>query len=96
MCYIDIHLYIENEQVIEAVGESLNAAIVSNDQQQLLATLSATSKTGLEYLDRFENTPLLVAAYLGRPECVRILLQHGANFKRINVYGEYFIFSLSL
>lgn len=93
----------DDEQLAKTAGEALISAINANDQQQLLDTLYASSKSGLEYLDRFENTPLLVAAYLGRADLVRILLQHGANYKRINLYGNYesasqqtsFLFALS-
>lgn len=67
-------------------GELLFNCVIANEPNRLIETL-ATARNGLEYKDRFANTPLLVAAYLGHANCVRILLQYGANYKRINCYG---------
>lgn len=78
----------ENDQIQKTVGETLINAIIENDQQRLRDTLYASASSGIEYLDSYENTPLLIASYLGRSDLVRILLQHGANYKRINLYGK--------
>lgn len=72
---------------VQLAGELLFNCVVANDPTRLIDTL-ATARNGLEYKDRFANTPLLLAAYLGQSDCVRILLQFGANYKRINLYGR--------
>lgn len=52
-------------------------------KQQLLKSIS-----GVESKDAIENTPLLQAAYLGKSDCVEILLEIGkANYEVINVFG---------
>lgn len=42
----------------------------------------------LEMLDEYSNTPLLFACYMGRYLFVKLLCESGANFNRINIYGN--------
>lgn len=44
----------------------------------------------IEQLDDCSNTPVLYACYLGRQRFVKLLVEAGANFNRINIYGERF------
>lgn len=43
----------------------------------------------LESVDKYLNTPLLNACYLGRSQIVQYLLQLGADFERLNIFGKY-------
>lgn len=55
----------------------------SSLKQQLVKSIA-----GIECKDVINNTPLLLAAYLGKSNCVEILLDIGqANYQVINVFG---------
>ncbi|ALC41360.1 plu, partial [Drosophila busckii] len=53
-----------------------------------ICMLARKHQYNLEELDKFGNTPLLKACYLGRLECVCILLEFGADIYTINYFGQ--------
>ncbi|XP_030388508.1 DNA replication inhibitor plutonium [Scaptodrosophila lebanonensis] len=55
---------------------------------RIICTLVGNSRYNIEALDRFGNTPLLYACYLGRFECARTLLEFRANIYAINYFGQ--------
>lgn len=68
---------------LELLQNFIRRGDASSLRQQLLK-----SCLGVECKDVIDNTPLLQAAFLGKSECVKLLLEIGqANFKVINVLG---------
>ncbi|XP_037917112.1 DNA replication inhibitor plutonium isoform X2 [Hermetia illucens] len=52
------------------------------------ALQSAIPMQDLEMVDDYGNTPLLMACFLGRDQCVEILVQSGASLKAMNYFGQ--------
>lgn len=75
----------------EIAGKKLFAQIEQTNFSGFVETLSK-SNMGLEYLDENSNSPVLYACYFGRYPFVKYLVEFGANYKRINVFGNYFEF----
>ncbi len=42
----------------------------------------------VDALDRFSNTPLMIASYNGDLECVKVLLKHGADTQHTDDRGN--------
>lgn len=78
----------QNINDVEYYGHLVFNSISQNDFASLQSVL-IIHPDALEFLDKFSNTPLLFACYCGRSQFVRYLLAHGANYKRINVFGKY-------
>lgn len=67
----------------ESLHKLIRRGDLSTLKQQLLE-----SKLDVEYKDDVGNTALLLAANLGKPDFVEILLEIGeANWQVINVFG---------
>lgn len=62
--------------------------IERNDLTTLKHLLSFDDAQFLECLDDFSNTPFLYACHLGRYRIAAYLLAHGADYKRINIFGK--------
>ena len=60
---------------------------IQNNRLEVLQWLIA-EEFNLEATDEFDNTPLIAAAELGATDCVRILLEAGANPSRVFDYGK--------
>ena len=57
-------------------------------QPNSLKSLLGESTVGIEYKDQYANTPLLLACLMGFCDCLRVLIQYGANYRRINLFGR--------
>lgn len=57
-------------------------------QPNSLKSLLGESTVGIEYKDQYANTPLLLACLMGFCDCLRVLIQYGANYRRINLFGQ--------
>ncbi|XP_013111682.2 DNA replication inhibitor plutonium [Stomoxys calcitrans] len=55
---------------------------------RILCTMTRDKKHELEEVDKYGNTALLKACYMGNLEAVITLLQFGANVKAVNHYGQ--------
>ncbi|MET0482740.1 MAG: ankyrin repeat domain-containing protein [Aestuariivirgaceae bacterium] len=68
------------------VRPTLNWAIESSDDRQLLTTLFRNAKTQrvIDLPDRTGETPLTLACRLGHVETVRLLIQEGADINQVN------------
>ncbi|KAJ6646049.1 DNA replication inhibitor plutonium [Pseudolycoriella hygida] len=78
----------DNNNNVVGAFELLQGFIQKGDASSLKKEL-LKSTSDVEYRDDNGNTLLLIAAYLGKSDCVDILLEIGqANFEAINVFGQ--------
>lgn len=62
--------------------------LVSHNNLADLETILKQFPHVLESTDLFSNTPLLYACFCGKSDLVSYLLAEGANYKRINIFGN--------
>lgn len=74
------------------IGRKLFECIINEDVGTAIQLLCNNNRAGLEYLDKYANSPLLMACYLGRNDFIPFFLKIGANYKRINILGKISIF----
>ncbi|EDV98302.1 DNA replication inhibitor plutonium isoform X2 [Drosophila grimshawi] len=55
---------------------------------RIICTLARNRQYNLEELDKYGNTALLKACYLGKLECACTLLEFGANIYVVNYFGQ--------
>ncbi|EDW36019.1 GL17572 [Drosophila persimilis] len=55
---------------------------------RIICTMARNREYNVEELDKYGNTALLKACYLGRFECARTLLEFGANIYAVNYFGQ--------
>lgn len=78
------------------IGRKLFECIIEDDLATAVSLLIKHNRSGLEYLDKYANTPLLMACYLGRKDFVRYFVSIGANYKRINLFGMFFLLNIAI
>lgn len=76
---------------IEQCGVNLFECIAQNDLTRLQSFLEKYPDA-IECLDAYSNTPLLYACFRGFSEIVMYLLACGADYKRINIFGNFLNF----
>ncbi|KAL7738442.1 hypothetical protein ACLKA6_006752 [Drosophila palustris] len=55
---------------------------------RIICSNARNCQYNIEELDMYGNTALLKACYMGRYECVRVLLDYGADIRAINYFGQ--------
>ncbi|KAH8298436.1 hypothetical protein KR044_002977, partial [Drosophila immigrans] len=55
---------------------------------RIICSQARNYQQNIEDLDKYGNTALLKACYMGRFECARILLDFGADIRAVNYFGQ--------
>lgn len=84
------HSIVHKKSHEEENGVRLINFIRKNDLNAVEKQLNDSS-VGLERLDAYANSPLLIACHLGYSQIVKRFIEFGANYKRINIFGKLFL-----
>lgn len=87
-CFENVSCPVSSVLTLSVEELVLHSAVIAEDAIDLVKYLVKAFPVSLEARDNLSNTPLLAAAYLGRVECMKVLIEAGADQSVRNSSGE--------